>query len=93
MSVRNIDRLRPPRGRMLRHQPMSRWTPALAVRRTACRIDDCKAALFDVVSIWGDVDQMVCDDADRLMVELDRMLSEIKELVRGRLANGKDVGP
>lgn len=81
------------RRRLFRYEPMSRWTPALALRRMECRIEDAKAALADIAGIWGDVDQGAVDEADRLCEELDRFLRDQREMVRERLEAGEHVGP
>lgn len=79
--------------RLSRYQPMSRWTPALALRRTACRIEDAKAALLDIIGIWGDVDQGAVNEADQFIVDLDRWLEGQRATVKERLDAGEDVGP
>lgn len=81
------------RRRLFRYDPMSRWTPAIALRRMACRIEDAKAALADVASIWGDVDQGAVEEADRLGAELDEFLRGQREMIRERLEAGEHVGP
>lgn len=79
--------------RLFRYQPMSRWTPAIALRRTACRIEDAKAALADIAGIWGDVDQGACDEADRFIQDLDRWLADQRTIIAERLEAGEHVGP
>lgn len=81
------------RKRLSRYKPMSRWTPALAIARTARRVEDCRDALYDVAATWGDVDQGVIDDADRIVLDLERMLSELKATVAEKLEAGAHVGP
>lgn len=77
-----------------KYRPMtSRWTPASALRRMEARIKDASEALIDIAAVWGDADQAVVDEVDRLIVELNQLLADQRECVRERLEAGEYVGP
>lgn len=81
------------RTRLFRYAPMSRWSPQIALRRTACRIEDAKAAVADIAATWGDVDQGFVSDAEERFADLDRWLAEMRASVRERQEAGEEIGP
>ncbi|WP_323034549.1 hypothetical protein [Pararhodobacter sp.] len=80
------------RSYLNRYPPPKRWTPALAMRRTACRIEDAKAALFDIIAIWNSVDQGPCNDAEDRICDLDNWLQELRKDMDERIAAGEEIG-
>jgi hypothetical protein len=71
---------------------MSRWTPTLAIQRTGRRVEDAKDALMDIAGIWGDVEQGVIDDADRIILDLENMLATLKETLKEKAEAGEHIG-
>lgn len=80
------------RKRLSRYQPMSRWSPKIALGRTVRRIDEAKEAIADISATWGDVDQFIVDRVEEIFRELEELATEIRTAVEERLAAGEYVG-
>ena len=77
-----------------RYRPMtSRWTPKSALARMERRVQEAKDALTDISAVWGDVDQGVVFEVDRLIEELTQLASNQRQYVQERLDAGEHVGP
>lgn len=77
----------------MRYVPLLRWTLPRVLSRMDARIDDAKAALHDIISLWADIDQGFVEDADQLIVDLDAWLAEMKQSIKERQDAGEHVGP
>lgn len=56
---------------------MKRWTRKLAAARSRTKIDTIERALLAIAYEWGDVDNYIVNECDRLRDEL----TELRELV------------
>ncbi|MFG1318032.1 hypothetical protein [Xanthobacter autotrophicus] len=77
----------------LRYAPLAKWTLPRVLARMDSRIEDAKAALHDIVAMWGDIDQGIVEDADQKIRELDEWLAQMKQGVQERVEAGEHVGP
>ncbi|HQS09502.1 MAG TPA: hypothetical protein PLK13_11830 [Xanthobacteraceae bacterium] len=47
---------------------------------------------MDIAGIWGDVEQGVIDDADRIILDLENMLATLKETLKEKAEAGEHIG-
>lgn len=68
-----------------KHVFITRWSPKLAARFSRARIDRINRALVEIGGCYGDVDQTIVDECDRLVAETEQLASFIDEaLAEGR---------
>jgi hypothetical protein len=78
------------------YPPMSRWTPSLAFQRTRRRIEDVKAALADIASIWGEIEPGTVDEVEQIAEEtgrnLDQLAADLAAWIAEKKAAGEEIG-
>lgn len=83
---------RPARPYTMRYAPLRKWSVPVAGRRTAARIEDAKAALFDILAVWNEVDQGVVADMEDRISELDAWLEQHRRDLGERINSGEEIG-
>lgn len=50
---------------------LKNWTENAALKATNARMEKIDAILIEIASLWGDVDEYICGECDRLRREIE----------------------